>query len=365
MAGRVTLNPFSTRHPVLPPPIVLLAKVIAIAVLVKGPGSQTTSGVAFFEFLERIPPETYGSIALRLIQIGGVLIVFNVATRTGAFIMGFSMFALNLGNMATFAHSALLTSLLLLLTALWTPQFGSRALQLQMALLYWGAALNKLADPDWWTGAYLQAYLRPGAWASPPYAQALIDVGLFDLFALAASLGTMALEAAAGIAFLRRETAGRGVGLSAALHVGILTTIGFDYGIFLYAVLASYLACVDWPATLKVTPPERGIGRLVLRGLERIDADRILRLSGGPGDTGDHRLGADDRRGANAWAYLVLRFPPALLALHVLLVWPDRSDGAAWTRSFIVAGLAALAFAHLAYESRRQQPRARASFQHS
>ena len=293
-----------------------------------------------------------------------MLIVFSVATRTGAFLMGFSMFALNLGNMATFAHSTLLTSLLLLLTVLWTPKFGSRALQLQLALLYCGAALNKLTDPDWWTGAYLQAYLRPGAWASPPYAQALIDAGLFDLFALLASLGTMALETAAGVAFLRRKAAVRGVGFSAALHVGILVTIGFDYGIFLYAILAAYLACVDWPATLTVTPPERGIGRLAMRGLIRIDADHILRVSADSA-AADRRLRADERRGANAWVSLVLRFPPALLVIHVLLVWPDRSDPVAWTRAFIVAGLAALVAAHLVHERRRRRSATGASLQHS
>ncbi|HVS02567.1 MAG TPA: hypothetical protein VMT16_07340, partial [Thermoanaerobaculia bacterium] len=97
-----------------------------------------------------------------------------------------------------------------------------------------------------------------------------------------------------------------------------------DFGIFLTAILASYLALVDWPvvAEVQVAPGSRYRG--FVRALAALDLDGTLRVAAAsePERALSLRAGRSRLHGVEALARLLLLLPATYFALALLLTGP-------------------------------------------
>jgi len=80
---------------------------------------------------------------------GSALVLSGFAIQTGCLLAGLALIAKVIGNMPLFSNGRLFDGVILLLIGLYVPQRGLQFLRLQCYLLYTGAVLSKLIDPDW------------------------------------------------------------------------------------------------------------------------------------------------------------------------------------------------------------------------
>jgi predicted DCC family thiol-disulfide oxidoreductase YuxK len=114
-----------------------------------------------------------------------------------------------------------------------------------VALLYLAAGSNKLFDAGWRSGLFFAAwgghfikeklYFRIAAW--------LPDLAMAKIFSWCA-IGT---ELSLPVALLQRRSRTIAIWIGILFHTGLLFLTGRTFGLFYFAVLASYLSFVEWP----------------------------------------------------------------------------------------------------------------------
>lgn len=97
---------------------------------------------------------------LVLFLSGAFLTGCNRAPRVGAAVCGGVLFLHLLASPVHYSNSMLFFASLLCLLAAETPATGSWLIRAQLALVYFGAGLNKLLDPDWRDGQFIDYWSR-------------------------------------------------------------------------------------------------------------------------------------------------------------------------------------------------------------
>ncbi|HUF48181.1 MAG TPA: hypothetical protein VMM93_10215 [Vicinamibacterales bacterium] len=243
------LNPLRLAHPELPPALVIAARIVTLALILRG-DSPFRVHLPVVGLLDAVDPAGLDLATRGAAGIGYVLVLFSPLVRLGA---GLSGSAYLLGLLAcrpchSVAHT--FVACLLLVVALSSGATGTRVLRAQVVLLYAGAAFNKTFDVDWWNGRYFETLLiarhdhtlyaaattwLPEGWLS-------IAMGLLTIV-------TQWLLAAC---FLRPRWTGAGVVLAIAFHGGMVLLLNATFGPFVIALIAAYVG-LTWPDA----PPAR------------------------------------------------------------------------------------------------------------
>ena len=152
-----------------------------------------------------------------------------------------------------FAHNRLFVAALLVMAALSSKRFPALA-RWQVALVYFVAAFDKLFEPAWRDGRFIESFISqlsrfglmwaPGGTVGAPnaLATALEYLGSPTLY-LALGLGVIALELVLACCFL--FSVRFGAWLNAAFHLGVFALTGSTMGQFFFAGTASSLLLVD------------------------------------------------------------------------------------------------------------------------
>ncbi|HEX7708793.1 MAG TPA: HTTM domain-containing protein [Thermoanaerobaculia bacterium] len=316
-------NPFACAGSEMPPNALLLAKLIALCLLLKGYFSAIVP--AFLPFL---PILEYNPTALQqILQVAFVIsipaLLFNIAPRSAALTLGLVMLLAIAASKPGYLNATVYTGCILLLAGLQSRTGTIWLLRAQIALLYLGAAINKIFEADWWTGVYVENWLV--AILTNPYYETLTS--FFPPMALSRMLGwtAIAVELFVGVAVLSRAGRPAAIWIAAVFHIGVLLMTHQDFGIFLTAIFASFLALIDWPASVRASIGDRHVlSRLTHAVGKRLDVDRIVRWE--PAADRDEGLTLDTGRsslqGGEAFARLLLLFPPVYFALALLLTGP-------------------------------------------
>ena len=150
----------------------------------------------------------------------------------------------------------------------------------QLAIMYFGAGLNKLLEVDWRTGQYFDYFLThiypsdayrfiapllPGQWVARLMGWSIILA-----------------ELSAAVMFTMDRFRPIAVWVAASVHIGAALLVVGDYGIFMAAVLASYLSCLGWPERLDATAGTRGGWRCARRVFGTLDQDRLIHWADRP-----------------------------------------------------------------------------------
>jgi hypothetical protein len=253
-----TFNPLRLTGHALPPPLVLIARLLAMLLLLRGE-SPFRPYLPYVELLDRFPPDTLGLFMRVATDVGYLLTLFTPFVRLGTGIAGSLHLVGLLGCRPCLSVAHTFVACLLLMIALSDRQTEGRLVRMQIALLYAGASLNKMVDPDWWNGRYFDALLI--AHHQHALYTAVAEALPRGLLSTAMGVATIAVQAALAVCFVSPRAYTAGVLIGVVFHGAMLLLMQSTFGPFFGSLLIGYLAFLPLDRTL--TPPNDVSGSAV------------------------------------------------------------------------------------------------------
>jgi predicted DCC family thiol-disulfide oxidoreductase YuxK len=334
-------NPLRCSGTGLPVNLLVMCKALAIALLLTYHVTQLpTPFLPFITGLDSIPPLLFQRTLQVVFLTSAVALLLNRSVRLSAFLLGATMLAGVIASKAYYGNNKTFCGLILVLTGLYERGRGPFLLRLQLVLVYLGAGLNKLLDPDWQSGLFFN-YWAVSRVRHPVYLA--LDRILPHMF-LARSMSwfTIATELGLSVAFLVRRFFALGIWFSLVLHAGMLLFTGSTFNMFFYGMTASMLIFADWPAAplLVLYDGDCAICTRTKNWLERLDLEGMFRWRpyqsgagltyGIPEADSARRLhlinGTKDYSGFGAFKMMVLWNPISYLVTYAILAAPGPGD---------------------------------------
>lgn len=251
-------NPFRVTGTSLPPNLVLLSKVLAVAILATGHWRILPEPfLPFLDGLERLTdPIVFRRTLQTVCVVSAVAVLFNRWVRVSALTLGVCLLVGVVSSKAYYGNNKTFVGLALVLAALSDADRPPYLLRWQLALVYFGAALNKLLDEDWQSGLFFQHWAT--ARLKNPLYTAVADLLPPLVAGKLMCWGTILAEFAAAIGLLVPRLVPYALWINVLFQVGLLEFTGTTFTLFFYGMTAATLAFVSWPETL---PERHGLAR--------------------------------------------------------------------------------------------------------
>jgi hypothetical protein len=233
----------------LPPNVLLMAKLLVL-VMVRGGtlGKLGDPFLPFFPWLDvfREPAGWFAAGLRTAFVLGAFLLFANLRVRLGSLLVGGAILLWQFAVKPEFRNHVFICGCLLSLAACHRRDEEPWLLRWQFALVYFGAGLNKLMDPDWWSGQVILVWLTQEL---PAAGFRLLAAWIpARVLAIALSWPTIILELALAIAFMRRRSLSWAVWCVLALHGAMFVfLVGYRFGHFIDDILIGLLAFLAWP----------------------------------------------------------------------------------------------------------------------
>ena len=256
----------------LPPQIVLLCRLLALTLLVTNHQSQIqTPFLPFLALFDSLPPAIFQYTLKTALVIGSLGILFTRKTRIFATLTGITILLAVLSSRAYYGNDKTFVGLLLLLSALSSQAGPPRLIQWQLALVYFGAGLNKILDPDWQSGQFFHH------WAT--------GLAAGKLFCWT----TIAAELVIAILTLIPRFHPAVIWGSGLFQSSLLLFTGDPFNLFFYSMQASLFAFARWPEKqlTVIWDGSCGFCRVTKELLQKLDFDPLFHwrpLQSGVGD---------------------------------------------------------------------------------
>ncbi|WP_370003156.1 HTTM domain-containing protein, partial [Winogradskyella sp.] len=104
-------------------------------------------------------PNIFKTAIKGLFLASGLLLLFNVNPRTMAIVLGSSLIVMLLASKPMFRNHLFICGCAFLLAGLSNKKNLPWLLYMQLSLVYFGAATNKVFEPDWWSGQFMHNWL--------------------------------------------------------------------------------------------------------------------------------------------------------------------------------------------------------------
>ncbi len=348
-------NPLRLTGTALPAPLLLSAKLLVVTMLATG--HVTTLPDPFLPFLsvfDRIgDPELFRTALQVLFLAGSVALLFNRGVRLASFVVGMTILVGIAASRVYWANNTFFMGAVLTLIGLYTSARSVWLLRVQVAMIYFGAGLNKILDTDWLSGQFFEhwtvnlehdLYLRAAA-LLPPMA-----LSKFMCWA------TIATELSLFVGFAWPRLWVFAIWLGILFHAAMTLFTGITFVLFLYVAPAAYFAFARWPRTTTevIYDGDCGICAKTKRWFEALDFEGAFRWTTFQSGTGD-RFGisrdalakrlhvvVDGERiaeGFQAFKLMLLYNPVTHLVMLGILL--SLHWGPAWARSLAIAGMIA------------------------
>jgi Vitamin K-dependent gamma-carboxylase len=172
-------------------------------------------------------------------------LLFNRHVRVACLAIAFVFLAGVFSSRIYFENNRLFVGCLFFLAGLTETNGTPWLLRCQVVLLYLAAGMNKLFDAGWrsglffatWGGHFIKEQLYFSAAAMLP------DLAMAKIF----SWSAIATELSLPIALLHPKSRTIAIWIGILFHTSMLFLTGRTFGLFYFAVLASYLSFVEWP----------------------------------------------------------------------------------------------------------------------
>ncbi|MFN0105839.1 MAG: thiol-disulfide oxidoreductase DCC family protein [Bryobacteraceae bacterium] len=277
VVSAVIVNPLKLTGCGLPPQVVLVCRLLALTLLLTNHQSQIqTPFLPFLDIFDKLPPEIFQRTLQVVLVAGSLGLLFTRRTRTFAAVAGIAILLAVLSSRGYYGNNKTFVGLLLVLSAVSNETGPPRLLQWQLALVYFGAGLNKVLDPDWQSGQFFQHWatdrLQSPAyiWISghlPP----LLAGKLFCWYTIVAEL---ALALMICIPRLHPWV----VWGSGLFQSGLLLFTGDPFNLFFYGMQSTLFAFARWPENriTVIWDGSCGFCRRSKELLQRLDFDEIF-----------------------------------------------------------------------------------------
>jgi hypothetical protein len=275
-------NPLRVAGTSLPANLLLMAKIIVLVfVLSGGLLSLPRPFLPFIPGLDQILPADEARIGFQFLAAAfAVALVFNRFVRTSSFIVGAVILIAILSSRTYYENNRLFAGLILLMTGLYHPSVGGSLVRVQVVLMYFGAALNKLLEADWRSGQFFASWAAVSPYQHVYNSIAHLAPGATFYVVMGWSVIVVEFAIAGGLAVPRLRPLA--IGLGVAYHSSLLIVAGRTFGLFWFALLASYLAFVDWPVKATVRTATQGVWQQLAALLRRVDLERGVAWVSGP-----------------------------------------------------------------------------------
>lgn len=361
-AGRLrapvnNLNPLRCDGTVLPVPLLLMAKLIALALLLTNHVRLLPDPfLSFIPALDHALPGPVFQLSIQvLFVVAAVAILFNRSVRLGCLVLGATILLAVVSSKAYYGNNKTFCGVMLFLIGLYERPASVWLVRAQLVIVYFGAGLNKLLDTDWQSGKFFHY------WAAERLHQPLyIWVAAMLPPLVAGKLAcwmTIVTELGLPPALLLPRLWPYAVWVSLLFHVGLLEFTGSTFTMFFYAMESAVLAFVVWPREkIVIYDGDCGICNKIRRRMESVDFDKAFQwtpLQTGAGARfGISRSAAEDRlhlvadgkvsSGFRACKLILLYNPAFLLAVGFALAAPPADW--AWYRRLVAGALLAFFF---------------------
>jgi predicted DCC family thiol-disulfide oxidoreductase YuxK len=277
-AGESRWNPLRCGGLELPTNLVIMVKAIAIALLLTRHFQLLPDPfLPFIPGMDLIPGAWFQRSMQVLMVAGAIAILFNVRIRLSSFLVGMSLLISVVASKAYYGNNKTFCGLMLVLASLHQPGRPPWMLRLQLVVVYFGAGLNKLLDPDWRSGLFMHNWAanrlhQPVFLALEPLLPPLVLGKLMCWFTITIELGLSVL-------LLLRPLYPVGIWLSILLHSGMLFFTGSTFTMFFYGMTAAMLTFVDWPCEpmTVIYDGDCGFCNKARRFFERLDLEKAFR----------------------------------------------------------------------------------------
>lgn len=334
--------PFELRGLGLPENVVLLVRLLAITLLATWHVQQIqTPFLPFLSIFDILPGEVWRTAIQAVLIVACLAILFTRRIRTASLFAGLALLAAVASSRAYYGNNKTFVALLLILAALSHKSGTPWLLRAQVALVYFGAGLNKILDPHWQSGQFFHF------WAGERLANPLylwLDSVLPALVtAKAFCWSTIGIELVLAVLMLLPALAMTSIWISALFQAALLLFTGDTFNLFHYAMQASLLAFVTWPKE-PVTVIWDGMCGFCAKSkawMERFDFDRVLhwapfqsgigsRWGLPPDQLEKHMYSVSDdavRKGYDAWRAMVVWLPAFWYAALLALIFAATANG--------------------------------------
>lgn len=271
--SRPSWNPLRMTGTDLSPQLLLMVKLVVIGLFLKNYHLQFPNAFApMFDWMNVFPDPWFRRAFKVVFVLSAIALLFNRSVRTNCLIIGALILIGTLASKPHYTNAKVFAGLLFLLTGLQDRDRPPRLIWWQLSIMYFGAGLNKFFEPDWRSGQYFAHFLGeihpsaiygffapllPGIWTAKLMCWSII-----------------AAELVAGLMFASDRFRSAAVCVATSVHAGAAILVMGDYGIYLVAVLASYLSCLSWPERIDVRVSSRSRWRRVAEIASRLDPDR-------------------------------------------------------------------------------------------
>ena len=347
-------NPLRLGNTSLPVPLLLSAKLIVVTMLATGHvWTLPDPFLPFLSVFDRIGDPARFRTALQILFLAGsASLLFNRGVRAASFVVGATVLVGIASSRIYWANNTFFCGAVLTLIGLHVSNRSVWLLRAQVALIYFGAGLNKALDPDWLSGQFFEhwtvvnlehdLYTRVAA-LLPPMA-----LSRFMCWA------TIATEWSLFAGFTARRLWPFAIWLGILFHAAMTVFSGITFVLFLYVAPAAYFAFARWPrsTTEVIYDGDCGICAKTKRWFEIFDFDGAFRWTAYQSGIGERfgiatdalarRLhivvdGERAAQGFRAFQWMLLYNPLTYFVMLGVLL--SLHGGPAWARSLVIVGM--------------------------
>jgi hypothetical protein len=318
------LNPLRLEGKSIPPNLVLIGRFIGLTLLLLR-DTPFPRHLPYLELLDALGSEGQFHAALRLAAgLGYALLFFGPFIRSGCFLLGSAMLVGLLACRPCQSVAHTYVACLFLVISMSGHATGPWLARMQVVMLYAGATIHKVLDPDWWNGRYFETLMI----ARHQHSLYSYAAAQLPPLSLSTSMGvvTILTEAAIVACLLRRRWYVPGVLLGVFFHSVMVLLMGQTFGPFYAAIMVSYVAFLSWPERLELSPGRFVSASWSKRLLAAIDPDRLWTVR----ESASFAVTAGDRRysGLSAVRKMVVASPLACMgfaaAISIRTSWHVR-----------------------------------------
>ncbi len=343
----------------LPVPLLVMAKVIALCLLLTNHVRLLPDPfLPFIPGLDVMVPPAVFRIALQTVFVTSALaLLFNRSVRIACLALGGSILLGVIASKAYYGNNKTFCGLILFFTGLYETGGTPWMHRAQLIVVYLGAGLNKLLDPDWQSGLFFEH------WSSMRLKQPVylwVSRTLPPLLAgKIMSWMTIGVELGLSAAFLVRRAWPWAIWVGILFQSGLLLFTGTTFTMFFYGMQASMLAFAEWPRSplAVIYDADCGFCNRSRRWMERFDLERMLAWHPYRSEIGagiGARFGIGDEafsrslhlvvegrvyKGFRAFQMMLLYNPVTYLAMAALIAAP-RGEAPLYRRIVVSALLA-------------------------
>lgn len=242
------LRPLQFENTAMHPNVLLMCKLMATLLvahhLLARINTPFVPFIPALDFFNSVP--TIYKITLKvslIISLGALMLNFHV--RTASLIIG-SIAIFNILAIRTeFSNHAFICACSLFVAGLTNRKELPWLIYLQLSLVYFGASLNKLLDPDWWSGAFMDNWLLI-ALENPIYtffSSILPEMFLAKILSITAMFSELLIV----LLLLNKKYRTYGIWYIIIFHSMLFSFTSLKFGYFMQAIMIVLVAFIIWP----------------------------------------------------------------------------------------------------------------------